>query len=339
MRLFLRVVRLLTLLPMPGPVRIVEGLALVMALVALRVSMDDPDAAGVLVFAVLASLVALACAMRAAALAARADQHDLLRLVVGSGPLLTGLALTTLTRPLLLLLVPVAGLTAWGAGEQRLSLPVFLSLMACVSGLVGGLALGGRASDPDSAARWALPWHLLPYGLLGSAPALAPLSAWQGWSGMDVLPVAALLMLLHVGAALLLPTHRQPPRLPLGNLNNLGCLAACAVAALLLLTVLVPGNISARRQGQFTACKSNLKNLGVAMGMYATEHGEYPGSLRQLTPGILRTIPTCPAAGRETYLVTATTGFTLVCAGQNHSNVKAPRNYPQYTSGEGLREK
>lgn len=339
MRLFLRVVRLLALLPMPRSVRVTEGLALAVALLALRVSMDDPEAAGTLVFAVLASIVALDCAMRAAALAARADQHDLLRLVVGPGPLLTGLALGALTRPLLLLLLPVAGLAAWGAGEQRLSLPVFLSLMACVAGLVGGLALGGRASDPASAARWALPWHLLPFGLLGNAPALAPLSTWQGWSGMDLLPTAATLMLLHVGAALLLPTHREAPRLRVPR-RDLGCLLACVVGALLLLVILFPARTHCH--GTFTACKSNLKNLGTALEMYATDHRDYPARLEALTPHILRAVPTCPLAGRDTYsarFVSTATAYTVLCAGENHSDVEAPPNYPQYTSGEGLREK
>lgn len=40
----------------------------------------------------------------------------------------------------------------------------------------------------------------------------------------------------------------------------------------ILAAILVPNFIRARAQGQFTACKSNLKNVGVALEMYSSDH-------------------------------------------------------------------
>ena len=39
----------------------------------------------------------------------------------------------------------------------------------------------------------------------------------------------------------------------------------------ILAAILVPNFIRARAQGQVTSCKSNLKNIGTACEMYATE--------------------------------------------------------------------
>ena len=40
----------------------------------------------------------------------------------------------------------------------------------------------------------------------------------------------------------------------------------------ILAAILVPNFIRARAQGQLTACKSNLKNIGTALEMYSTDN-------------------------------------------------------------------
>jgi hypothetical protein len=104
--------------------------------------------------------------------------------------------------------------------------------------------------------------------------------------------------------------------------------------------------IRSRSQGQVTACKSNLKNIGTALEMYATDnHGCYPSALNNIQGPYLKTIPTCPTAGRDTYSERyvrhhvdkpQVDAYTVVCTGEWHAGVNLPRNYPQYTSTQGL---
>lgn len=97
-----------------------------------------------------------------------------------------------------------------------------------------------------------------------------------------------------------------------------------------------------KRQGELLGCKSNLKNTGTALEMYCTDNGGlFPPALSFLTPNYLKKIPTCPAAGSDTY----SGGFksrarpdvyTVICTGSNHSALGIPANHPQYRSNEGL---
>jgi len=81
-----------------------------------------------------------------------------------------------------------------------------------------------------------------------------------------------------------------------------------------------------------TACKSNCKNLATALEMYSTDNkGLYPITLDPLITGnYLRLIPTCPAAGRDTYTDYRTfkrrTSFRFSCVGNNHA--KAFSGFP-----------
>lgn len=78
-----------------------------------------------------------------------------------------------------------------------------------------------------------------------------------------------------------------------------------------LLMILVPAGVFSkylftpvgRHPGQWTACRTNLKNLASALEMYSTDYsGQYPESLERLLAGnYLKTLPTCPAAGHMTY--------------------------------------
>ncbi len=105
---------------------------------------------------------------------------------------------------------------------------------------------------------------------------------------------------------------------------------------------LLAGNFGrARAQGQLTACKSNLKNIATANEMWSTDNsGRYPTRLSQLTPEYLRTIPTCPDAGKDTYSEKFVSSqnpdnFTVVCAGHNHGSAG---DFPQYDGMVGLIE-
>ncbi|MCA9796795.1 MAG: hypothetical protein KC910_33525, partial [Candidatus Eremiobacteraeota bacterium] len=96
----------------------------------------------------------------------------------------------------------------------------------------------------------------------------------------------------------------------------------------------------ARAQGKYTACKSNLKNIATACEMYSTDwSGRYPSKLDLLTPNYLKTIPTCPEAGKDTYSASYQVGtypdsYRFACEGKHHSEVASED--PYYTSDQGL---
>lgn len=105
--------------------------------------------------------------------------------------------------------------------------------------------------------------------------------------------------------------------------------------------IVVPNFIKARAQGQWSACKSNLKNLATALEMYATDNkGHYPADLTSLTPGYLKMIPVCPGADRESYVYEVKgEAFTVTCKGLNHAGIGVPADHPFYTSTRGLIER
>lgn len=94
--------------------------------------------------------------------------------------------------------------------------------------------------------------------------------------------------------------------------------------------------------GQFTACKSNCKNIATALEMYSSDHGgRYPKRLEQLEGGVyLKALPTCPAAGRMTYVnyqvTTNPDSFSFACCGSNHGSAQAGPNLPRYSAELGL---
>lgn len=119
----------------------------------------------------------------------------------------------------------------------------------------------------------------------------------------------------------------------------------------IMAAILIPNFIRARAQGQCTACKSNLKNIGTALEMYSTDYeGRYPPSMDCLTRKVgnmgpyLTRIPMCPAAQRDTYsssyqVSSAPDMYTFWCQGENHRAVRLPANYPAYSAMEGLMER
>lgn len=123
----------------------------------------------------------------------------------------------------------------------------------------------------------------------------------------------------------------------------------------ILAAILVPNFIRARAQGQLTACKSNLKNIGTALEMYATDNGgRYPLSLQKLsevsslgntaTQAYLKQIPLCPSAGQNTYSEKYTSimnpdNYSLYCEGSNHTAAGMPADYPKFNAEMGLIER
>jgi len=111
----------------------------------------------------------------------------------------------------------------------------------------------------------------------------------------------------------------------------------------------LPEFLPPRAQGQLTACKSNCKNLATALEMYSTDNkGLYPVTLDPLITGnYLRNIPTCPAAGRDTYTDYMTfrrrTNFRFSCVGNNHAKAYSGfpgscENLPAYDAETGLKD-
>jgi hypothetical protein len=116
----------------------------------------------------------------------------------------------------------------------------------------------------------------------------------------------------------------------------MGCFAVCAILA----SVFVPNFLRARAYNQWIACKSNLKNLATALEMYGTDNqGHYPAQAGRIVPRYLRQIPTCPAAGADSYTASYQVSmspdtFSLACSGLHHS----PDGAPSYHAEEGLIE-
>ena len=99
-------------------------------------------------------------------------------------------------------------------------------------------------------------------------------------------------------------------------------------------------------KNDFISCKSNLKNIGIACEMYATDNaGCYPQNLDILLapPGCqpyLYKMPTCPTSPDCYYdydYNTRPDTYTLQCKG-NHKDYYIEEGYPKFTATEGLIE-
>lgn len=124
----------------------------------------------------------------------------------------------------------------------------------------------------------------------------------------------------------------------------------------ILAAILVPNFIRARAQGQVTSCKSNLKNIGTACEMYATDHGgRYPetNQLEKCLTGeseqkgmqpYMKQIPKCPSEGTKNPYISSYSArsnpdvYTVYCLGPNHLAAGCDEDYPKFTATQGLIE-
>ena len=119
-----------------------------------------------------------------------------------------------------------------------------------------------------------------------------------------------------------------------------------AGALFLCLGLLGHGQYLASHKGRRDYCFSSMgKGIATGLEMYAQDNdGQLPTSLLQLTPIYLKSIPKCPAAGRDTYsesyvvLQTADgPGYRFSCHGFYHRAAGIePPNMPTYHSGTGI---
>lgn len=236
-----------------------------------------------------------------------------------------------------------------------------LALAACLrsgalafvvlTGVLAGAGLGARSGSVAQAVARASWWSFLPTltslaGVLAlrscptvvlvvpclASPTLPLMLCASGRADGGFLLLGAAVGAAWAGAPWLVRWNRDcqdAQRLHLG---------AGLVFTVALLAVVGPVRTGCGGMG--TACRSNLKNVGTALAMYADDFGgRYPARLSQLVPNYLRTIPTCPSAGEDTYsaaFASTPAAYTVVCAGRNHRAVDLPANYPQYTSESGL---
>lgn len=120
----------------------------------------------------------------------------------------------------------------------------------------------------------------------------------------------------------------------------------------ILVVVATPEFLRARARDHLIGCKSNMKNIGTAMEMYSTDwDGKYPPRGKaQLTPKYLESIPECPAAGTDTYVMSMGVDglyntqsyqdfYFMYCSGDHHKRASVPMNYPQYNGIVSISER
>lgn len=97
---------------------------------------------------------------------------------------------------------------------------------------------------------------------------------------------------------------------------------------------------SERESSELLRCHSNLKNLGTALEMWAVDHqGAYTRNLDEAaTSADMPEVPSCPAAGKPTYVVRleGKDGYLIWCQGEHHQADGLPPDYPRYGPPEGL---
>lgn len=100
---------------------------------------------------------------------------------------------------------------------------------------------------------------------------------------------------------------------------------------------------SAPLDPQAEQCVINLKSLGTAVEIYAAQNRErLPDHLSSLLPSVMTVMPTCPAAGRDTYSATYqksqdALAYTIACGGRHHQAAGLPADHPWTSTQGGVR--
>jgi len=107
-----------------------------------------------------------------------------------------------------------------------------------------------------------------------------------------------------------------------GKKNGFTLIELMIVIAIIaiLASVLVPNFAKSKERAQLEACKSNIRQIAVAMEMYAGDNNgfhtpytdyavHYSFSANYLTPDYIKTIPTCPTGHTYTIAANCPTGY------------------------------
>ena len=131
----------------------------------------------------------------------------------------------------------------------------------------------------------------------------------------------------------------------MSNRRNLGLAGGVLLLAAAIATPIVIRSLDEQR---LKSCASNLFRIKSALELYAADHaGHYPNNLAELTQDAkyLKSIPTCPAAARDTYSSSYThtnqpARFTYYCSGSHHDSAfgRSCRDVPGYSSTGGILE-
>ena len=117
----------------------------------------------------------------------------------------------------------------------------------------------------------------------------------------------------------------------------------------ILAAIAVPNMIYARRKAILSSCSGNLRNLGIIITNYSTDHkGHYPQALGELeTLGYIEALPTCPSsdvtyAGAYTVAGWDSPDFTVACPNPTqHVGSSGPRSTTAslyYAAGSGVNQ-
>ena len=121
------------------------------------------------------------------------------------------------------------------------------------------------------------------------------------------------------------------------NIEFMIVIAIFAIVAALL----VPNFVRARAEGQATACKNNVKNIGIAAEMYAEDNdGLYPPNLEKTVGPYLKLLPECPACGDMSYHYETSIDpdrYTVYCSGSHHPTRRP--DFPRAGSQRGVQER
>ena len=111
----------------------------------------------------------------------------------------------------------------------------------------------------------------------------------------------------------------------------------------ILASIIMPKFTQGRVNSKATACKANLRHLGITMELYANANSHnYASSLSALTPDYTRALPVCPVAGAAYGFTKAANCYTLYCntSGNPHATAGCGNTgYPQFSSAGGLKNK